>query len=143
VYFITDTPGAAVAHNITQDLIQPNIICINVGGPLTWDTFTQAVMDGYREIAQVDGPVFLVAHINTADNPLPMGGWHEPLRSAYENRPTNLKRWIIVGASPGLRVTLNLFMQLNHLLARPPILFAPTLSEARRLTLRQRVTLSA
>ncbi len=124
--------GEKLPYNIQWDTSEPSILHVNVDAPLNWDAFNQAITEIHDEVAQKSDHVFLVAHIQTPTHPLPMGGWREPFYNAYCTRPANLKKWIVVGTSPVLRVTTHLFMQLHSLLGEPPVIFVPTIHEARQ-----------
>lgn len=113
---------------------------MTIDTPLTWVAFDSAVAKIHHHVAQAQNDVFLVVIIADQVNPLPMGGWRDPLYRAYTSRPINLRRWVIVGASPTLRVTLHLFMQLYGLLGNPPIRFVPTVNDAYHLIRRQSAT---
>lgn len=132
-----------MTYHIEWDHTEPSLLRVVVSAPLSWDAFNSALADIYREVEAHAGPAFVVGEILQDDNPLPMGGWRDPLYFAYRNRPANLQKWIIVGASPSLRVTLHLFMQLYGLLARPPIVFTPSLHAARQMVRRLLVASSA
>lgn len=117
-------------YHIQWDAPSKHIIRVTPLHPLTWERF-QA---GAEEVAVMMGSVSHTVHIiidtSVEGKPLPAGGVKDNFEQMFARLPNNHGLCILVGATPWLTVTVQVFLKATGRVAARNLYFVSTLEDA-------------
>jgi hypothetical protein len=118
-------------HFTWDDLARQDILLFVIQTPWTWQEYDDAADEAFALLAQQQQPVANIVDATQAGK-LPPGNPLPHLRHVYRLMPNNMTASVVVGASPTVRLFINVLGGI-YPRAKSLAYFAATIQEARAI----------